>query len=1000
MEPNIIERILNVKNIKEKESLMNLVNQEITKLIQKSNEDSFVLQAIVYFILLYNPTHSEWKNKEIAEFSKKLISFYEQGKDISTPILKLMDDNFKKPSSFKILINFCEKLEKEKAYLECSFKLLLLTKNICNLLFGIKNFLSINDEFLANQLEKIDFESPYSQVLVRNVIEKMIVLNKKLDTKEIKEIFKKQITDLKNYYRFLCPTCIQFQFIRYYKGQFTVICRNNHNYSDKIKNIDKLEFLKNFAIKCQNCKVNLEMFESNFICFQCDKFFCGKCSEEHKSQCIKFILCKLFKCSFVCREHNKNFISICSICEKNLCESCKNVHYHRIPDKDYYDIKNIVDENKNSVSNKSGTNPKNSILKRLIQSYEFFQNYYMIPYFFRQSIYFAVNDHNLKIKDSDFFFDSFYDNNFISYYSVLVKQMENGNMSSINILEEIRNKYKEIGIKINDNFNEKISSSLRVAISNSSRMIWHLYDFNSRLDTLKEIIRDNELKYGYMSQFERNINNLETKIDLYKAKILSIFATADKYKEGLKLLFDRHFANLIIKILIKKYHDYFKKIKLDLKIAQELIEYYQNNLDKKLKIKQKVQNQISNSNTNQNEEAKNEYNDIQEDKNEIKFITNIAKKNIILNPTQLNFILELFFYTKKKGNQIGHPNLEPENNINLINQEKGFERIDTILKDDTNAKNEDEDVSGLKNIITDKVKTKMVQIKNEIMNYFINLSTKKQLKIDEILNFMIKGKISEIWTNQPTFFKTMVNEIDNIIREECEIDLPSFKYNLGKLNECEEILNQLKDEKILENFSLDISTKEYDNLKYLIACEFDKEHLDEINCSKIKDLKNIDYSKLIKKVYKKTVVSKFPPIYTEHEYIELINHMVIPFIIDIESNNYKTLKNNLIKQFKETTIMLNIKKKVGKIFNKCQDFFYEEEINEDYINNVKNFCSDKKDGDYKDISKLDINVNSVIFYINTLIGEENIYWLENDKKKGKFSLTTLLYFYQNKLEEK
>ena len=96
--------------------------------------------------------------------------------------------------------------------------------------------------------------------------------------------------------------------------------------------------------------VNLELYETNFICFQCDKFFCGKCSELHKSECLKNVLCKIYKCSFACREHNKNFISFCSLCEKNLCESCKKVHFHRIPNKDYHGIKEIIDKNKVLIS--------------------------------------------------------------------------------------------------------------------------------------------------------------------------------------------------------------------------------------------------------------------------------------------------------------------------------------------------------------------------------------------------------------------------------------------------------------------------------------------------------------------------------------------------------------------------------------------------------------------------------------------------------------------------
>ena len=97
-------------------------------------------------------------------------------------------------------------------------------------------------------------------------------------------------------------------------------------------------------------------------------------------------------------------------------------------------------------------------------------------------------------------------------------------------------------------------------------------------------------------------------------------------------------------------------------------------------------------------------------------------------------------------------------------------------------------------------------------------------------------------------------------------------------------------------------------------------------------------------------------------------------------------------------IALNVKNKTKKILNICQDYFKEEKINEDYIKNVKQFCRDKKDKDYQEILKLDIDIDTIIFYLKKLIGNENISWLENDQKKGRFSITTLLYLYQNNLE--
>ena len=156
------------------------------------------------------------------------------------------------------------------------------------------------------------------------------------------------------------------------------------------------------------------------------------------------------------------------------------------------------------------------------------------------------------------------------------------------------------------------------------------------------------------------------------------------------------------------------------------------------------------------------------------------------------------------------------------------------------------------------------------------------------------------------------------------------------------------------------------------------------------------YYKFIKSIFNKAIEGKFSTIYTEHEYMEIIYHISIPFIVENEKENLKLLKENIINKFEETMILVNVKNKTVKILDLIQDYFNDDEINENYIEIVKKLCTDKKDEDYNEISNLKIDLDSVIFYLKTLIGEENIFCLENDKEKEKFSLSTLLYYFQNK----
>ena len=160
MERNIIEKLINVRNDVEKESLLNEIKEEKERLKTLKNGDSLIRQAIIDFVEVYNPINPEWKNKNISDFSTELIRFYDYGENIASNLLESMENKFKNPSAYKALISFEQKIKKEKADLECLFKLILLTKNKEKILYGIKNYFSLNDENFENKFIKIDPESP------------------------------------------------------------------------------------------------------------------------------------------------------------------------------------------------------------------------------------------------------------------------------------------------------------------------------------------------------------------------------------------------------------------------------------------------------------------------------------------------------------------------------------------------------------------------------------------------------------------------------------------------------------------------------------------------------------------------------------------------------------------------------------------------------------------------------------------------------------------------
>ena len=1001
MELNTLKRILQINNDEERAALLRFINNEKNELMISKSRDDLVLHAILNFLSIYYPINNEWKNKYIEEFTNSLILFYDRNKkEISQSILKLMETTFKAPSCFKVLTNFEEKINPEKIHIECCLKLVLLTKNLECLLSGIKTYLLMDNEFLKIKLEKIDFESPYAQILIRKIVEKLINFNGEINNKDIENIFVEQVIEVKKYIKFLCPQCLQVQYIRYFKNKFQIICPNFHDYSDKINNINKLKLLSNIYLKCNTCNKKIEMFENNYYCLRCENAFCPNCLENHKNVCVKFVICKIYEVGFNCREHNKKYISICCNreCEKNMCETCKYNHYHKLLDRDLYNSKSIVNQYKSIVKNENGDNIKKYILKQLIFIYEFLENYYMIPLLFIQSLHFSVYDLDIAINESEFFFNEFFNNDFIVYYSKLIERMNNGNMNAIDILENIEDKYNEKNIKINEKYYSRYSKALKKVMSSNSVKVMHFSILNGYMNTLTENIKDNILKYGYVSTIENSINNLGIKNELYKSKIISLFQTNRRYKESLKLLFDRHFADIILKKLIKHYASNFETIEIDPKIAHDIISYLnkKNKNSKYLERIQKINENLEYHSLNKIEENKNNENEIYEEddetKDKIKFKQGMKIGSTLISKNELNFILEFCFYFKQSGNEIAHPDIAPEKSVQLKSEEEKIEIIDKIINSEYS--NEIKNIT-LEEEIKKKIRAKLLLIKEEIMKNFMELSTKKEIELSEVFRFMFFGEMNNIWLGQSAFLRTFQADIDKIINEEYVLDLSTYASDIQKIKISKDIIKQLESQNIVKNFCLDTDTNEYVNLKQLVINGFKKKIENGGNNKVIKSLQNINYSLLIGSIYNSTINNNFSQVYSEHEYMELIYSIAIPLIIEIENNNCKILEDNIRNKFIDSIITLNVKNKMEKIYQVVENYYNKNNINENYIDEVKEFCASKKCDGYKDLIKLEINNDSLFNLLNLLIGSEKINWLERKKKKEKFSLQTLLYYYQN-----
>ena len=137
MESNILERMLMLKDPKDKEIVLKEIDKEIDILLKSPKNDDIVRISILKFISKYENLSHTFENENIKIFTENLIDCYQKS-DISIKVLGLIKIHFQKGYSANSLIDFSGEKASIKPHLECSFKLLLLTKNAKNLIFGIK----------------------------------------------------------------------------------------------------------------------------------------------------------------------------------------------------------------------------------------------------------------------------------------------------------------------------------------------------------------------------------------------------------------------------------------------------------------------------------------------------------------------------------------------------------------------------------------------------------------------------------------------------------------------------------------------------------------------------------------------------------------------------------------------------------------------------------------------------------------------------------------------
>lgn len=117
--------------------------------------------------------------------------------------LNLINNKFSDFSPFRVMISFINPIDKEQAYLELFFKIMLIKQNIQDILRGIKLFFNVKEKIIK-YLERLNFQNPYSIIFIRDFINELII---KFNTCDGEEILKSIIVNMKKYYLFHCKEC-------------------------------------------------------------------------------------------------------------------------------------------------------------------------------------------------------------------------------------------------------------------------------------------------------------------------------------------------------------------------------------------------------------------------------------------------------------------------------------------------------------------------------------------------------------------------------------------------------------------------------------------------------------------------------------------------------------------------------------------------------------------------------------------------------------------------
>ena len=645
---------------------------------------------------------------------------------------------------FKILFNEDDKniITNIEQYIEI-FLLFTPEKDISQIIKTFNNIFKDdkNNEIimeLEKILGKINLQTEIGFKFLKDIV-LLFIKDKNTIIKSIKEIETKYIIN-NNMLR--CIECFNLPSFIINPDNKINICYKCEHF--KFEEYD-LKQIQNYTFKC-DCNEILLAPNKNFICSNCKHIYCSKCSKKHFEKCATIFFIPLNELDNICCIHKEKFEYYCDLCDINICKKCFLEHFHyvekynsKLDEQQLYNL--IKEDNKNDKI-------LLSCIESILNNNNYSNNFQFI-HFCEQIL---GNKTTIKSK----LFDEFYGEEFNDYYNYIISQANLGNYYYLEILNNIKTKYK--GKRINGNYVYFICESIsiinqKLQLMNSNNMKYAL--INRYFHKYNDIEFENQL-LNYKSEIEQNfINNEENKI-----MIKCLLNSESLYKEELLKLMNRSISESILFYLIEKFPNNFRKINMNLKIYSDLEKYYKNEPEKYSKLKINNKDKI-------NELLNNNIEDSNDDNNIICFENNIKIQNTLIKVDELNQMLKFLFFKKENGNFTADPkNLE--NNINVIISP---DELKTIKSN----KNKDipKEVEIIKNLLE----------QDFVKRYFI-IPINQKLMLDCLFdNNKFKDLINSEYNDNKidTLLSDILGNID--IKKDVQKDLEKYGETIGELEE-------------------------------------------------------------------------------------------------------------------------------------------------------------------------------------------------------------------------